>query len=132
MTVCPREAGYPLPPRSGNNSVEGDDWSRTIRGYTDGANSTAKVGTFTSNHLGIHDIGGTVWERRHDRFHTEQKGRAMTPARIVDGHLFSSSDCRYNGMQFVASRNEVLDFPEDDIGPPLRTQATLAEICTAR
>jgi formylglycine-generating enzyme required for sulfatase activity len=90
----PWGAGYPPPKGSGNYSGEGDGWSVKLDGYTDGARFTAKVGSYTANRLGIHDLGGNVWEWCSDWFNAERKDRVArgasfnqsTPGRLVSSY----------------------------------------------
>ena len=91
--VYPWGAGYPPPKGSGNYSGEGDGWSGKIDGYTDGAKFTAKVGSYTANRLGIHDLGGNVWEWCSDWFNAERKERVIRGASFnqgAPGRLLSS------------------------------------------
>jgi formylglycine-generating enzyme required for sulfatase activity len=83
--VYPWGAGYPPPRGSGNYSGEGDNWSGTIDGYTDGARFTAKVGSYTANWLGIHDLGGNVWEWCSDWFNAERGGHVIRGASFNQG-----------------------------------------------
>ena len=83
--VYPWGAGYPPPKGSGNYSGEGDGWSGKIDGYADGAKFTAKVGSYTANRLGIHDLGGNVWEWCSDWFNAERKERVIRGASFNQG-----------------------------------------------
>jgi formylglycine-generating enzyme required for sulfatase activity len=83
--VYPWGAGFPPPIGSGNYSGEGDGWSGKIDGYTDGAKYTAKVGSYTANRLGIHDLGGNVWEWCSDWFNAERKERVIRGGSFVQG-----------------------------------------------
>ena len=85
--VYPWGAGYPPPKGSGNYSGEGDGWSGTINGYTDGAKFTAKVGSYTVNRLGIHDLGGNVWEWCSDWYNAEREARAIRGASFNQGAI---------------------------------------------
>jgi formylglycine-generating enzyme required for sulfatase activity len=83
--VYPWGAGFPPPKGSGNYSGEGDGWSAKIDGYADGAKYTAKVGSYTANRLGIHDLGGNVWEWCSDWYNAERKERVMRGGSFVQG-----------------------------------------------
>jgi formylglycine-generating enzyme required for sulfatase activity len=83
--VYPWGAGFPPPRGSGNYSGEGDGWSGKIDGYADGAKFTAKVGSYTANRLGIHDLGGNVWEWCSDWFNAERTDRVIRGASFLQG-----------------------------------------------
>jgi formylglycine-generating enzyme required for sulfatase activity len=65
--IYPWGTSYPPPTGSGNyadtaaKTKFGGDWS-IIEGYTDGYATTAPVGTFNANSLGLYDLGGNLWE----------------------------------------------------------------------
>ncbi len=46
---------------------------KTMQGYADGFAVTSPVMSFPPNELGIHDLGGNVWEWCEDWFNAEQK-----------------------------------------------------------
>lgn len=83
--VYPWGAEYPPPRGSGNYSGEGDGWSGKIDGYEDGARFTAKVGSYAANGLGIHDLGGNVWEWGSDWFNAERQGLVIRGASFNQG-----------------------------------------------
>jgi formylglycine-generating enzyme required for sulfatase activity len=64
-----------------------------IPGYTDGYATTAAVGSFTPNDLGIYDLGGNVWEWCGSWYDNDQQKRVMRGAswtNVADGILVSS------------------------------------------
>jgi formylglycine-generating enzyme required for sulfatase activity len=70
---------------------------REIDGYADGAKHTAKVGSYTANRLGIHDLGGNAWEWCSDWFNAGQEDRVIRGASFVQGapsRLLSSHHSR--------------------------------------
>ena len=106
--VYPWGAGYPPPRGSGNYSGEGDGWSGTIDGYTDGARFTAEVGSYTAG-LGIHDLGGNVWEWCSDWFNAERREHVIRGASFnqgAPGRVVSS----YRGPKPPGTRDYNLGF----------------------
>ena len=100
--VYPWGAGYPPPKGSGNYSGEGDVWSGKIDDYADGPKFTAKVGSYTANGFGIHDLGGNVWEWCADYWGTnwdtastpiDPVGPAQGENRVIRGGSFL---CHYS------------------------------------
>jgi formylglycine-generating enzyme required for sulfatase activity len=102
VNVYPWGTGFPPPRGSGNYSGEGDGWSGKIDGYADGAKFTAKVGSYTANRLGIHDLGGNVWEWCSDWFNAEREDRVVrgasfnqsAPSRLLSSHRAPSQPGR--------------------------------------
>jgi len=71
--------------------------SRRIPGYRDGFATTAPVGSFLPNALGLHDLSGNVWEWCSDRFQRNpgdptrvQRGGSWTDGMNDKGALQSS------------------------------------------
>ena len=83
--VYPWGTGFPPPRGSGNYSSEGDGWSGTTDGYSDGVKFTAPAGSYTANPLGIFDLGGSVWEWCSDWFNAERTERVIRGASFVQG-----------------------------------------------
>jgi serine/threonine protein kinase len=101
--VYPWGSTFPPPAGSGNHADTtakakfGSDWS-TMEGYTDGYATTAPVGSFKANALGLHDLGGNLYEWCMDWYDSEQKYRVLRGGSWVDyvpANLLSS--CRNFG-----------------------------------
>ena len=83
--LYPWGTGFPPPSGSGNYSSDGDGWWGTVDGYADGARFTAQVGSYMPNRLGIHDLGGNVWEWCSDWFNVERTDRVIRGASFLQG-----------------------------------------------
>jgi formylglycine-generating enzyme required for sulfatase activity len=65
----PWGAKWPPPEGAGNYAdLSLKKGSRRIAGYHDGFAQTSPVGSFTANALGLHDIGGNVWQWVQDSY----------------------------------------------------------------
>lgn len=112
--VFPWGTGFPPPTGSGNYSdatakAKGIDFGSSIEGYDDGFATTAPVGSFKPNELGIYDLGGNVWEWCEDWYDAEQKYRVLRGA--CWGNVTESSALSSGRINVVASdRNSGFGF----------------------
>jgi len=91
---------FPPPARSGNYADEdakakGVDTFGLIEGYRDDHATTAPVGSYPANGLGIHDLGGNLWEWCQDWYNTQQEHRVLRGASWRNcGRVILRSACR--------------------------------------
>jgi formylglycine-generating enzyme required for sulfatase activity len=97
--VYPWGTEWPPPPRAGNYA--GEEWRtpetpsgwNVIQSYRDGFARTSPVGSFPANRLGLHDLGGNVWEWCEDSYDGRGRGRVLRGASWSNPrarHLLSS------------------------------------------
>lgn len=99
---------WPLPKDSGNyadlaTKSRLPDY-QTISEYNDGFPTTAPVMKFKPNKLGIHDLGGNVWEWTQDWFNSENREKVLRGASWFyreEGGLLSS----YRSRRSPVDRN---------------------------
>jgi serine/threonine protein kinase len=104
--IYPWGSTWPPPVGSGNYADSaykakfGSDWG-TIDGYTDGYATTAPVGSFKANTLGLYDLGGNLWEW------TSSPYEAGSAARVVRGGSWFDV-----GRDFLASSYRLYYSPD--------------------
>jgi formylglycine-generating enzyme required for sulfatase activity len=89
VDVFPWGSHYPPKPGEGNYG---------IREVDDGHEGTSSVMVFPANSVGIHDLGGNVWEWCQDWYDDSQEGRVLRGASLIsDGQERLSSSYRAIG-----------------------------------
>ena len=87
--LYPWGAQWPPPPGAGNYASEsarekfGHDW-QIIEGYDDGYVTTSPVDSFEPNRLGLHDMGGNVWQWCEDFYDGRSGLRVLRGASWYD------------------------------------------------
>jgi formylglycine-generating enzyme required for sulfatase activity len=100
MHIYPWGTIWPPPTGAGNymdTSVKTPfpHWKEFIEGYDDGFATTSPVGSFPANTLGIHDLGGNVWEWCEDKFSPDSDKRTLRGAAFnVSNRFFLMATCR--------------------------------------
>ena len=94
LMVYPWGTTWPPPRRAGNfHGQEGaGGWSK-IDGYRDNHPFTAPVGSYEANPIGLHDLGGSVWEWCEDKWYSSSSSRVLRGGSWDDGdqdYLLSS------------------------------------------
>jgi len=103
-TVFPWGSNWPPPPLAGNfQSEEVSSDARSIKGYFDGYEFSAPVGSFPANRYGLYDMSGNVWEWCQDHAPSENRKKRLR------GGAFSSFDSSY-----LHSSKELIFTPEPE------------------
>ena len=90
LETFPWGADFPPKKKAGNFADETmkakfPGMGKTMTGYADGFATTAPVGSFPANPLGIHDLSGNVWEWCADLFESGKEGRVLRGGSFTDG-----------------------------------------------
>ena len=101
---------WPPPPGAGNYADQSARKQRgpSIDGYNDGFPTTAPAGSFKPNELGIHDLGGNVWEWCLEGYKGDGRGRDW-------GVLRGGSWANANRNELLSSYRNVVDRSERDV-----------------
>jgi formylglycine-generating enzyme required for sulfatase activity len=87
---------WPPPPDAGNYTGEETGSEVAIRNFNDGFPWTSPVGSFRKNPLGLHDMGGNVWQWCMDWWNAEKRSKVLRGGSWYNGALKLSllSSCR--------------------------------------
>lgn len=112
-TRFPWGTGLP-PPNCGNYAdttatAAGLKVFQPLKNYTDGYATTAPVGSFTANKLGLHDLGGNVWEWCADWSNAKQETRVQRGSSWYGGWIVHMGSA-YRGHVLPGGRNHGVGF----------------------
>ncbi len=105
--VYPWGTDWPPPKGAGNYTGEETGSDVAIKGYDDGFAWTSPVGSFPANQLGIHDMGGNVWQWCMDSWNADSKARVLRGASWYNGALKLSllASCRVHAAPDSSTDN---------------------------
>jgi hypothetical protein len=94
--VYPWGNQWPPPVGAGNYAGEETQNEIPIPNYNDGFPNTAPVGKFKANALGLHDMGGNVWQWVGDFWNSENRAKTLRGGSWYNGAIPLSllSSCR--------------------------------------
>jgi hypothetical protein len=121
---------WPPPGASGNYADKGEKRARggVIENYADGFAQTGPAGSFKANALGIHDLGGNVWEWCAEGYKGDATGAGRDWGVLRGGSWATSSR-----SEMQSSYRNVVDRNERDVIYGFRcVLATRAEETTQR
>jgi len=105
--LYPWGTDWPPPKGAGNYTGEETGSDVAIRGYDDGFAWTSPVGSFPANKLGLHDMGGNVWQWCMDTWNADSKARVLRGASWYNGALKLSllASCRVHAAADSSTDN---------------------------
>jgi serine/threonine protein kinase/formylglycine-generating enzyme required for sulfatase activity len=94
--VYPWGNQWPPPAGAGNYAGEETQTEIPIPNYNDGFPNTSPVGKFRANALGLHDMGGNVWQWVGDFWNSENRAKTLRGGSWYNGAIPLSllSSCR--------------------------------------
>jgi len=105
--VYPWGNQWPPPAKAGNYTGEETGSDVAIKGFDDGYPWTSPVGSFPPNKLGLHDMGGNVWQWCMDTKNSTSKAKVLRGASWYNGALKLSllSSCRVSALPDSSTDN---------------------------